>query len=106
MDNKKMMNVSKLTLKKYSYYFNDLQDYCIEKKKVSIEDLTAPFMREYILYRIEVLENKESTINSHIRAFKSFFNELIREELITKNPIDKIKYMIEDIRIETLLRSI
>ena len=105
MDNKKMMNLSPLTLKKYAYYFKDFQDYCYDKSIVSLEDLTAPFMREYILYRIEVLKNKESTINSHIRTFKSLFNELIREEIMTKNPMDKIKYMIEDIRIETFTQE-
>lgn len=40
MDNKKMLNLSSLTLKKYSYYFNDLRYYSIKKKKVSMEYLT------------------------------------------------------------------
>lgn len=101
MDNKKLMNVSKLTLKKYGFYFSDLHDYCFKREVVTIDGLTAPFMRGYILYRIEDLNNKESTVNSIIRFCKSFFNNLIEEEIIDKNPMNKIKYLIEDIRIET-----
>ena len=85
MDNKKLMNVSPLTLKKYGFYFNDLREYCFEREVVSIDGLTAPFMRGYILYRIEDLNNKESTVNSMIRFCKSFFNNLIEEEIMDKN---------------------
>lgn len=77
MDNKKLMNVSKLKLKKYGFYFIDLQDYCFIREVVVIDGLTTPYMRGYILYRIEELIDKESTVNSMIRFCKSFFNELI-----------------------------
>lgn len=105
MDNKRLMNLSELTLKKYTYYFNDFGKYCFEHEQVLVENITTQFMRKYILYRLDVLKNKASTINTHIRTLKSFFNELIREEILIKNPMDRIKYMIEDIRIETFTQE-
>ncbi len=40
-----------------------------------------------------------------LRTIKSLFDELIIEEIMTKNLMDKIKCMIEDIRVGTVTQE-
>lgn len=100
-DNKKLKNISDTTMTRYNYYFKDFMKYCLDKEVVNIEGVNTNFIREYLIYRMEDLENGVSTTNTHIRTLKAFLNLLIKEEIITKNPMDRIEYMKEDIKIET-----
>lgn len=76
-------------------------EYCLEKETVNIEDIDTNFIREYLIYRMDDLENGVSTTNTHIRTLKAFFNLLIKEEMLVKNPMTRVEYMREDIKIET-----
>lgn len=67
-------------------YQEDLLDFLLFSKNKKVNDITYPFIREYLSY----LYNQKytsRTISRHISALKSFFKYLMQEGIIQNNPM-------------------
>lgn len=85
----KIRNLSEHTVK---YYRNELIAFrnMLEKQGISTypEDITLKTLKDHvILYMMEKLNRKESSINTRLRAIRAFFNFLEKEGMITENPV-------------------
>ncbi|MGP4061813.1 tyrosine-type recombinase/integrase [Halobacillus sp. H74] len=88
----KIRNLSDHTLK---YYRNELIGFrnLLEAQKISTnpDKVTLSIIKEnVILYMMEVLKRKDVTINSKLRAIRSFYNFLHRESYIINNPVETL----------------
>jgi len=88
----KIRNLSEHTLK---YYKNELIGFrsLLEAQGLSTtpEKVTLKIIKEnVILYMMETLERKETSINTRLRAIRSFFNFLEKERMITENPAKEL----------------
>jgi len=75
-------------------YFNDLGQFFsfLEKDSISAKLVSSKDVRSWIVYNKEIgLES--STINRKISCLRSYFKFLIREEIISKNPINNINLL-------------
>lgn len=71
-------------------YINELQA-CKSAINKSFDDITTMDLRWYFGMLQEKRKNKISTIRNKIRYLNSFFGFLTKEELIQRNPVDKIE---------------
>ena len=86
-------NLSDHTLK---YYRNELKSLrgILEAQKVSTRpnQMTIDVLREnVILYMLDDLGLKETTINTRLRAIRAFFNFLEKDGMIGENPLAELK---------------
>ncbi|WP_181349463.1 tyrosine-type recombinase/integrase [Thalassobacillus sp. CUG 92003] len=89
----KIRNLSEHTIK---YYRNELIAF---RGQLEAQDLpttpdkiTLQIIRENVIYyMMEVLGRKEASINTRLRAIRSFFNFLHREALISENPAERLR---------------
>ena len=83
---KKINGLSKKSLKFYEYTlkrFTDMFD-------IDLLNVDTNHIRMYF-YRLEKLGNSEVTVDNNRRNLNSFFQWLLEEEYISKNPVAKIK---------------
>ncbi|MFU0825454.1 tyrosine-type recombinase/integrase [Clostridium sp.] len=80
-------NASKYTLKSYESDFEVFSYFlsikCIEPR---VDTITTPILRKYITYLKNDKDYKVETIRRKINSTKSFFNFLVSQEYIDKNP--------------------
>ena len=99
MDIKIMEGITVKTQKRYELYFKQLISYF--GSKTDVTTITPLDIRGYLKSR----KLAPSTVNSYIRLFRAFYNCLIREGEILVSPVRNIKYMKEDINIDTFSHS-
>lgn len=88
----KIRNLSEHTLK---YYKNELIAFrsILEAQDIptSPDKITLKILKEnVILYMMETLDRKETSINTRLRAIRAFFNYLEKERMISDNPATEL----------------
>ncbi|AUS14798.1 MULTISPECIES: tyrosine-type recombinase/integrase [Bacillus amyloliquefaciens group] len=88
----KIKNLSEHTLK---YYRNELLSFrsMLEQQGVSTrpEKITLPILKEnVIVYMMDKLGRKETSINTRLRAIRAFFNFLEKNRMIDDNPAKEL----------------
>lgn len=97
---KRLEGFSESTLRNRFYTLRELDKFVNKSyKDISISDL-----RMYISHKQS--QNKQTTINSVISQIKPFFNWLVEEDYLDKNPALKLKKTKEPIRLPKALSSI
>lgn len=87
---KMVKGCSKRTIELYSIELKKI----LEKIGKTVDDITADDIRYYLALRQTRDKVKKVTADNELRYLRTFFQYLIREELVTKNPtarIDRIK---------------
>ncbi|MCM3764620.1 tyrosine-type recombinase/integrase [Neobacillus niacini] len=109
LSSKKAEGLRKPTLTSYDEHFNFfknwLSDFLPEIK--TIDQLTIQMIRQYVHYLKEEHFNYKTkeyglsiqTTNARLRFLKTFYNFLVKEELVNINPPEQVKFIKEDERI-------
>lgn len=95
-------NVSPKTLGRYMLDLNKFYNYCVEQEIINLEDITASFVKQYLLF-CKAKGNNPTTVNSNLHVLKIFFNYFEHEldVFTTKtNPTKRIAPVKETIKIE------
>ncbi|POZ56790.1 Tyrosine recombinase XerD [Lysinibacillus sphaericus] len=100
IDEREMMNLSDETLKGYRIFFKEFQTWLRENDILDASDVTASTIKGYLVYCKREKGNAPSTINNKLKNLKAFFNHLVENENITKNPCYKITKQKTEERIE------
>jgi len=100
LDEREFQNVSQETLKGYKIFMREFQTWLRENDIIYVEDVSASTVKAYLTYCKKERNNASSTINNKLKNLKAFFNFLIEEEVIDKNPCYKISKQKTDERIE------
>jgi len=95
-------NISERTLDTYLLTLNEFQNYCSERGLLSVEDVTTPIVKSYLMYCQKERGNNPTTRNSKLHTLKIFFNYLEDEEILEgkRVPTKKLDYVKEEISIE------
>jgi len=105
----KFRNLSKATIKDYSWYLTDINKCLSDWDKITRQDV-----KQLVLDRLNSGQSPASA-NHYIRAIKAFFSFLLREEYIEKNTMaglslismpDKLKPVLEPKQITKLTNVI
>ncbi len=80
-------NLADLTIRTYRFELNKIHAFAPD---LSLEEITTDFVRRYRSHLKEI-GNGESTINKALSVFRNFTNKLIIDDLISRNPFDRIK---------------
>lgn len=80
-------NLAELTIRTYRWNLNKIHDFA---PNLTLEEITTDFVRRYRLHLKEI-GNRESTISKALSVFRNFTNKLILDDLISRNPFDRIK---------------
>src|SRR5690606_38034471 len=81
---------------------NQFHQYCTEHEIINIEDITASFIKQYLVH-CKNKGNNPTTVNSHLHVLKIFFNYFEFElDIFTPktNPTKRIVPAKENIKIE------
>lgn len=78
-------NYSDYTETNYLIDLEQFEEY-LKNKKVNFKNIKYKEITEYIMYLKEVKKVKPPTINRHLSALRSFYNFLLKENIITSNP--------------------
>lgn len=84
---KTVKGCTKRTLQFYSYTINFVLNY-IEK---TVDDITSEDIRLYMAKRLYQDKVTKTSVGNEIRAMSSFFSYIFNEELIDKNPMQRIE---------------
>ena len=84
---KNIVGLSGKTIQNYKYIFNNLFDFV---GKDRIEKYVSKDIRKFLM-NCKEKGNSQNTINTKINALRSLFNWLHKQEIIEKNPLDKIE---------------
>jgi len=93
-------NLSSNSVDWYKLMLDKFLGYC-QQNKINIESMTTPQARQYInwLQNQKNRENqfyRDNAINGFVRAVKVFFNYLLEDEYIEKNPFAKVRQIKTD----------
>lgn len=81
---------SSSTRKNEKTYFSNLYEYLIDKQVFFCDEVNELILIEY---RIHLLKKvKQSTVNRQFNTIKNFFNLLLKNEVITKNPCINLRH--------------
>ena len=83
-------NYSDYTETNYLIDLEQFEDY-LKNNKVNFKNIKYKEITEYIMYLKEVKKVKPTTINRHLSALRSFYNFLLKENIITSNPFKIVK---------------
>ena len=86
------------TARNYLYDLKLFLDYLDEKQIDDIKKVDSRLIYEYIVYMKTEKGNSSRSINRRINALKKFFIFLLRERIITHNPLNDIKHLKENPR--------
>ncbi|QII48101.1 tyrosine-type recombinase/integrase [Bacillus paralicheniformis] len=91
----KLKNLSKHTVK---YYRDELLAFrtMLERQGISTKpgDITLKIIKEnVIVYMMETLNRKETSINTRLRAIRAFFNFLEKDRQIYENPVRELSLL-------------
>ncbi|WP_160721663.1 tyrosine-type recombinase/integrase [Bacillus sp. USDA818B3_A] len=79
------------TIRQKRVLLNQFIRYCNQNGVEDVEEITSAFLRKWIID--EKKRCKANSINAKIQHIRPFFNWLIEEEIIEKNPWAKIKLL-------------
>ena len=81
------------SIKTVDNYSRDLEnyEYYLEKNNLNYKKITYNDARQYLIYLSEIQKLKASSLGRHISALRSFYNYLVREEIIEKNVFSLLK---------------
>lgn len=87
-------------------YLLDLEGYkkYLFNKKLDYKKITYSEILNYIKYLKEGLNYSNSSINRHLSALRSFYNYLLRENIVTTNPYKLIKGPKQPLRLPNYLK--
>lgn len=83
-------NYSDYTETNYLIDLEQFEDY-LKNNKINFKNIKYKEITEYIMYLKEVKKVKPTTINRHLSALRSFYNFLLKENIITSNPFKIVK---------------
>lgn len=86
IDDKRLAGLSEKTLTQYNDSIIRFLDY-VEK---GVDSITVDDIREFFEYLIEECGNGKTTVDNYRRYFNSFYNYLVNNGLVYKNPLLKI----------------
>ncbi len=74
-------------------YLLDLETFklYLEKKRINFKRIEYKDVSSYTKYLKEEKEEKSTSINRHLSALRSFYNFLLREQVVSDNPLNLIK---------------
>ncbi len=81
------------SIKTVDNYSRDLENYenYLEENNLNYKKITYNDARQYLIYLSETQKLKASSLGRHISALRSFYNYLVREEIIEKNVFSLLK---------------
>ena len=82
------LNLSGQTLHKYSIVLKRFQKFLLANSLTCVEEITAHDIRGHLSELYETMD--AISVKNHYMALSTFFSYLHREEIIKKNPIDKV----------------
>lgn len=102
LDDRDFNNLSKNTINGYTRILEKFHDFCVERNIVDVSDVTSSTIKEFLLYRKNVLKNNPTSLNTNLRGLRTFFNYLANNEVINSKsiPTAKIPYVKEEIKVE------
>lgn len=102
LEDRQFKNVSKYTMYRYQKILEEFQNYIVQDELVNIEDVLPNTIKKYLMYCQNEKNNNPTTINTKIRALKTFLNYMVESDIIAekRNPVQKIGYVKEEIKIE------
>ena len=75
------------TIHEYEYRISKLEHFN-GNKDLYFNDIDAEYLRSYIKYQLEELNNSPNTVNTNIRFIKAMLNKAIREGIIENRSIE------------------
>jgi len=102
LDDRKLKNVSPITLGRYQLTLREFHDFMVTEEVVNVEDVTPNVVKKYLIYCQQDKGNNAVTSNSKLRVLKTLWNYLVESDYVTEkqNPVRKISYGKEDIKID------
>lgn len=79
-----------LSKRSVSYYQNTLLSF-FQKIKSDYDEITADDIRMYLAIRVQIDGVTKVTANNERRCLSSFYNWLAKEEILLKNPMNKVE---------------
>lgn len=79
-----------LSKRSVSYYQNTLNSF-FHKMKSNYDEITADDIRMYLAIRVQIDGVTKVTANNERRCLSSFYNWLAKEEILLKNPMNKVE---------------
>jgi integrase/recombinase XerD len=101
-DDRVMKNLSERTIQTYGSVMKEFQSFCAGQEVLNVTDITLNTVRKYMIYLQQERGNNPTSRNSKLHVIKVFFNHLEFIEVIEpkQNPIKKLGYVKEEIKIE------
>ena len=102
-EDRKFKNVSPKTMATYKGTLDEFQTYCSQNEVVNAEDVTPSVIKSYLLYCRNGRGNKPASINHKLHNLKVFLNYIAEELKVfaeSNNPVQKIPYLKQDVKIE------
>lgn len=85
-----LRNLREHTIK---YYRNELRSFKNLIGTENVEEITAELIKDRIIRKEQEKGNKPVSINSRLRAIRAFFNFLLEQNYIKKNPMDGVSLL-------------
>ena len=85
-----LRNLREHTIK---YYRNELRSFKNLIGTENVEEITAELIKDRIIRKEQEKGNKPVSINSRLRAVRAFFNFLLEQGYIKKNPMDGVSLL-------------
>lgn len=86
-----LLDKSPNTIDTYNKSINRFFSFCGVEKEEDIHQITSELCVQYLSNLKETLS--KSSINSHLRPLKAFFNWMVEHEYLEKSPFSKIKFL-------------
>ena len=93
-------NISTATISTYKFTLQEFHSYCVENEIIDADDVTGSTIKDYLLYCLHERSNNPTTRNTKLRTLKAFFNYLFDSEIIKSNPVKKVGFAKQEVKIE------
>jgi integrase/recombinase XerD len=102
VEDREYKNLSKNTIDTYSLTLKEFQSHCSHAGIVDVSEITGGTVKSYLVFLQKEKGNNPTTRNTKLRTLKAFFNYLESNDVFIKtlNPIKKLSYAKEEIKIE------
>lgn len=104
-DEKKLMGVTDGTLKGYEFLFSVFSDWLAEEGITELDEVSARVIKKFLSHCKTERGNNNTSLNTKLKLFKTFFNFLVEEKLLEDNPVSGIKRFREDVTIQSFSDS-
>jgi integrase/recombinase XerD len=89
---KRVSKVTQKTIDNYNETFSSFQGFCVSKDIVEVSEIDKNLIMDYILFLQEERGNEAGTVDFRLRILRTFFKYLKEEEIIKKNPMERIQF--------------